>query len=315
MTYNQVSDDVTALQATVAELQTVQPTVNNTIMPKVPPNGDDVRAHDVYVTRSDDPTSFPDSTELVFDQGSVPEAVLLTQTSAAGKAGDLLMYFPSFKNFSQAGDEKIMAAKSTDNGATWEELGLITITNALDGVTAVDPSLVQLADGRLRLYFFGSTVVIGDPAKIGGEHNIYSAISEDGLTFTMEDGVRYAQEQITDPDVIYLPAYGTWLMYVSEGPQTLIITSNDGLEWFDTEFSWDGGGVPGAYVDDNNVVHLYGCGQGGIMTETSVDGIIFDGTSTTALTASDQSIICDPSPVLLGDDSVLMVYKKAPVTN
>lgn len=300
-----INDDVSALQATVEELQTTRPTVNNTIMPRVPGNGDDVREHDVYVTRSDDPTSFLDSTVLVFDQGSVPEAVLLNN-------GELRMYFPSFKNFSQAGDEKIMAAKSVDNGKTWQELGLITITNALVGVTAVDPSLVQLADGRLRMYFFGSTVVIGDPAKIGGEHNIYSAVSEDGLTFTMEDGVRYAQEQITDPDVIYLPAYGTWLMYVSAGPQTRIITSNDGLEWFDTEFSWTGGGVPGAYVDADNVVHLYGCGQGGIMTETSIDGIIFDGTPTTALTASDQSIICDPSPVLLDDGTVLMVYKKAP---
>lgn len=300
-----INDDVSALQATVEELQTTQPTVNNPIMPKVPISGDDVRQHDVYVTRSDDSTSFPDSTEVVFDQGSVPEAVLFN--------GDLLMYFPSFKNFSQAGDEKIMAAKSVDNGKTWEELGLITLSGAINGVTAVDPSLVQLDDGRLRMYFFGSTVTAGDPAKIGGQHNIYSAVSEDGLIFTMENGVRYAAEQITDPEVIYLPAFGTWLMYLSVGPQTRIATSNDGLVWFDTEFSWDGGGVPGAYIDKNDMVHLYGCGKNGIMTETSVDGMIFDGTPTVALSASDRSIICDPSPVLLDDGSVLMVYKKAPM--
>lgn len=314
----QVRDEVTTLQETVEELQNRKPpltdTTSNTIMPKVPGNGDDVQEHDVYVTRSDDPTAFEDSSEIVFDMGSVPDAVLLTQDSEAGNAGDLLMYFPSFKNFSGAGDEKIMAAKSTDNGATWIELGLITMENAIEGVTAVDPSLIQLEDGRLRMYFYGSQFVAGqDPASIEGDHNIYSAISEDGLTFTMEAGVRWAQEKITDPDVVYHPDFGTWLMYISEGPKTHIITSNDGLEWFDSEFDWDGGGVPGAYVAADGTVYLYGCGQGGITTESSVDGIIFDGTPTVALTTSDQSIICDPSPVLLDDGTVLMVYKKAPV--
>ena len=304
-----VSDDVAALQDTVQELQQDKPAnelVNDIQRPQTPNPGDDVREHDVYVTRSDDPTLFLDSSELVFDKGSVPEAVLRSN-------GEIWMYFPSFKNFSQAGDEKIMAAKSTDSGATWEEVGLITIENALAGVTAVDPSLVELADGRLRMYFFGSTVVGGDPAQVGGEHKIYSAVSDDGVNFTMEEGVRYAQEKITDPDVIYHSGFGTWLMYVSVGPVTRIITSNDGLEWFDTEFNWTGGGVPGAYIDSDNIVHVYGCGQGGIVTEASVDGIIFTGTPTVALSTTDSAIICDPSPVLLDDGTVLMVYKKAPV--
>ncbi len=276
------------------------------------PGGRDVTEHKVYVTRSSDPESFADSTEAVFEKASVPEVVLLTQDSDAGNAGDLLMYFPSFETFTDPGTEQIAYARSTDNGETWSERAAIIIEGDDDVGTAVDPSLVELSDGRLRMYFYGAQFAVGDPSRMEGENNFYSALSSDGVHFTVEDGVRFTAEKITDPDVI--EHNGSWIMYISKGPETLIATSNDGLTFSLEEATWAGGGVPGAYVDAENMVHLYGCGKEGIATQESADGVTFDELTQpeAALRSEDTAtpIICDPSPVLLPDGDVLMVYKK-----
>lgn len=105
---------------------------------------------------------------------------------------------------------------------------------------------------------------------------------------------------------------------MGQGKTTLIAKSSDGLNFTLTGTTWDAGGIPGAYVDTNNLVHLYGCGMGGIVTQTSSDGITFDSaaSATAALQTQPSSttpeIICDPSPVLLDNGTVLLVYKKAP---
>jgi hypothetical protein len=275
--------------------------------------GTKITDHKVYVTRSSDPESFEDSTEIVFEKASVPDVVLLTQDSEAGDEGDLLMYFPSFENVHSPDEEQIAYSRSTDNGVTWSERESITMEGNDDIGTAVDPSLVQLSDGRLRMYFYGSEFTQGDPAQSAGDHSFYSAVSSDGVNFTVEDGVRFAAEKITDPEVVQ--HNGRWIMYISRGPETLIATSSDGLTFALEDEEWDGGGVPGAYVDDDGDVHLYGCGQGGIATQESTDGITFSESTepVTALRSEDTTTpaICDPAPVLLPDGDVLMVYKKA----
>ncbi len=326
--------DITALQTQVSELQTqvdalptpkglekqgdslnkntntVQPNQQSGTQNQGPVN------HSVYVTSSSDPNSFKNSDTAVFEKASVPDAVRLHTTSGAGAEGDILMYFPSFESFTGNGSEKIAYSRSTDNGSTWSERQPVTITGKTNAGAAVDPSVVQLDDGRLRMYFFGSETTTGDPASVDGDHIIYSAISSDGVNFTVETGERLAVEKITDPEVVQLD--DQWIMYVAQGRVTLIATSENGLDFTLTDTTWDAGGIPGAYVDSNNLVHLYGCGMGGIVTQTSSDGITFDSntSATAALQAQPSSatpeIICDPSPVLLDDGTVLLVYKKAP---
>lgn len=166
--------------------------------------------HSVYVTSSTDPNNFKNSDTAVFEKASVPDAVRLHTTSEAGAEGDILMFFPSFENFTGNGSERIVYSRSTDSGQTWSERQAVTITGKTNAGAAVDPSLVQLDDGRLRMYFFGSEATQGDPASVEGNHVIYSAISSDGVNFTVEAGERLAVEKITDPEVVQLG--DTWIM-------------------------------------------------------------------------------------------------------
>lgn len=275
-----------------------------------PPGGQvfDLKSHAAFFTTSDDPTSFPDSDDPIFTAASVPELIRLTVASEAGNVGDLLIYFVDAENFTGPNTEGLGYAKSTDNGKTWSEKQSVTVADRVNEGGVVDPSLVQLDDGRLRMYFFGSEIVAGDPANAEGPHIIYSAISEDGLTFTAEDGERFAMENLTDPEIIRLD--DLWIMYVSTGQTTVIADSDDGLTFTNSGTTWSGGGVPGAFVDAENIVHLYGCGRGGIMTQSSNDGITFSDLEEPVAALTTQGVICDPAPVLLGDGSAAMVYKK-----
>lgn len=295
----------------LGENKNVVGTTNNTNVVQPPNNtgANDIRDHAVFVTSSTNPDSFTDTSTATFLHGSVPEIVALTQTTAAGDAGDLLMYFPSFENFTGPGTENIVMAKSTDAGKTWSERTTIVIADKVNQGAAVDPSVIQLEDGSLRLYYFGpSGPVGGDPAADTGDHIIYSAVSDDGINFSAEAGERVAAERITDPDVIY--HLGRWLMYISVGQSTDIYASTDGLTFERTAFSWSGGGVPGAYVDEDDVVHLYGCSKAGIVTQTASDGVTFEPTTQPVTALQTTGMICDPSPVLLDDGTIVMAYKK-----
>lgn len=267
-----------------------------------------LKSHAAYFTTSSDPNQFTDSVDPIFTAASVPEVVALTQDSPAGNAGDLLLYFVDAENFTGPNTESLGYAKSTDGGQTWSEKQHITIADKVNAGAVVDPSAVQLDDGRVRLYYFGSKVTSGDPASAPGDHVIYSAISDDGLNFTIEPGERFHLAQVTDPEVVRLD--DAWIMYISIGPTTAITTSTDGLTFTATGVTWDGGGVPGAFVDAADVVHLYGCGQGGIMTQTSADGVHFDSSTQPTRALSYAGVICDPSPVLLANGTIGMVYKK-----
>ena len=71
-------------------------------------------------------------------------------------------------------------------------------------------SPVRLPDGRFRLYAFAQ----------GGQTDFVSFISNDGVRWTKEDGVRLqaaAGEQITDPQVVRLRD-GTWKMVFKVDP-------------------------------------------------------------------------------------------------
>lgn len=193
---------------------------------------------------------------------------------------------------------------SRDHGATWSSPKSVSINGgASDG--AVDPSIVQLSNGKLRLYYYGPTSTNGDPAQIPGNHSIYSAKSDNGLKFKRESGKRYSVESITDPEVVQLG--DVWFMYLSNGQQSLIARSRDGLRFTDTGKTWNGGGIPGAYVHDN-VVDIFGCSGNSIVSARSSNGKDFSETRTVFSNDSEQ--VCDPSPVKLNRSTYLLFYKK-----
>lgn len=78
---------------------------------------------------------------------------------------------------------------------------------------------------------------------------VRSAISNDGLRFAVEDGVRFELAGAGSPEVIRLPAdsrdgqglrIGPWLMFLNRGGSIVLAHSKDGLTWTrDETFAWD----------------------------------------------------------------------------
>ncbi|MFQ5681464.1 MAG: hypothetical protein ACE5GG_05400 [Candidatus Omnitrophota bacterium] len=275
-----------------------------------PPPGQGPFNDEVFAAVSDDGLEFDVLPGPLFRHASVPDVVILSRSSAAGSRGTMLLYFVDFSDVQGPGSEGISRAVSRD-GLSWRDKQPIVIEGKVNKGAAVDPSLVQLPDGRIRLYFFGSQITAGDPAAETGKHKIYSAISSDGVNFRLEPGLRFAAEGITDPEVVRVGE--EWLMFLSRGPETLLARSGDGLEFTsDRGFRCRRGGVPGALSLSDGRVRLFLSAGGGIVSLSFDPG---QGSASWAdeglrLQPRPGSIVADPSPVILGDGRHYLVFKK-----
>lgn len=201
--------------------------------------------------------------------------------------GNQFLYHHAYITFSQ-------------DGKTWKEAGHISLSEKSNKGGAVDPSIVQLEDGTLRLYFFGSEITSGDPAKHPGKHKVYSAKSSNGVNFIIE-GVSFEDEKLTDPEVIYFQ--NKYFMYYSVGATIKLATSSDGLKFTAVNITGgDVGGVPGALALDNNGIRLFGC-KGGIQMAFASNGINFKPDGMIDIKA------CDPAAVKLSDGRYALLYK------
>jgi hypothetical protein len=161
--------------------------------------------------------------------------------------GRLRMYYGVDEGASAT--QRISSSVSSD-GKTWQREA-----TDLVGKTWGAPDVVRLPDGRFRMYFTPSEDPLGLPP--GQQRSVRSAISDDGINWSVEDGFRLVPEafpqlvpgggiqyQVTHPGVVQLPD-GSWLMLaafnyekgfdpdgVSSATQTELIvwaTSPDGL--------------------------------------------------------------------------------------
>lgn len=165
--------------------------------------------------------------------------------------------------------------------------------------TFVDPSLAQLPDGRLILFFLPG-VPGQDPARCAaGEafcvRQIRSAVEvagSDGTRFTVDSGARVSETitggAFSDPDIFF---NGTeWVLYVSRGPSVHAYTSTNlqGSYVFRGVVSNNLGGVPaGLRLNDGTVVTYVHTSVGSsteIRRAASSSGISSIGTFQTALT-------------------------------
>lgn len=209
-------------------------------------------------------------------------------------------YWVDFANFTGLHTEKIGVARSTE-GRTWERLGTVQFQD-LGRIVPVDPDVIELPDGRLRMYFY-------DITQDRGEHPIYSAVSTDGLNYTLEPGVRFKLQGIFDPDVIRLKD-GRYRMYLNNEGRIISATSDDEGWSFalDPGVRVERGGVPGSVVLPDGSVRLYGCG---ITSYRSADGLQFAFEAQTNIRSGPPAIVCDPS-VTTTPNGYLMVYKHNP---
>ncbi len=168
--------------------------------------------HRVYLTFTPDGLTFPEEGRLILEHASVPDLVI-------GPDGHLWVYFVN----GEPGHHGIFAARQTDDGQ-WETLGCITLDGAFNG-NAVDPNVVRLPDGRIRLMYFQGNFV-SQTLQPGDPNPIFSAVSEDGLHFTVE-GQRLAIAGATDPTLVQLPD-GSWLLAVAVQGEIVFARSDDG---------------------------------------------------------------------------------------
>lgn len=158
---------------------------------------------------------------------------------------------------------------------------------ALSEGTFVDPSLAQLPDGRLILFFLPG-IMGQDPAGCApGEascvRQIKSAVEvagSNGTQFVVDDGARISETitsgAFSDPDIFY---NGTeWVLYVSRGPSVHAYTSASlqGSYVFKAVVSNNTGGVPaGLRMPDGTIatyVHTSVGGSTEIRRATSATG-------------------------------------------
>ncbi len=253
---------------------------------------DNPRNHEVYVTTSADGLNWAPAT-LLSKTASVPGVVRTSK-------GILWVYWVDFANLGPDSG-RIGIAKSTD-GIAWEKMGFVQFSG-LGQINAVDPDVIELADGRLRMYFY-------DIAVKDKVHPIYSAISTDGINYTLEAGIRFQAGNIYDPNVIRLKD-GRYRMYLNRDSDITSATSADGLTFTD-----DGGvrlsglGVPGAIVLPDGTIRLYHCGNG-ITVSKSSDGLAFGLEKEGVIRAAPGSLVCSPSVTAI-PTGYLMVYNFSP---
>jgi hypothetical protein len=83
----------------------------------------------------------------------------------------------------------VAVAFSRDEGRTWSDPQPIVVDEMDRGLARpFDPTLVPLADGKVRLYFTSN----GSPDFRRSTPAIYSALSDDGVNYRFEPGVRFS---------------------------------------------------------------------------------------------------------------------------
>jgi hypothetical protein len=220
-----------------------------------PPPGGGLACHRVLVATSRDGLSFATEDRVVLDRASVPEAV------AEGDGARL--YYVS----GEPGHHGIWTARIA--GGRVAPPTRVLLDGAFVG-DAVDPDVVRLPDGRYRLYYFLGHFVTRPPVR-SPIHPIYSAISSDGVGFTVE-GKAIEAEGVTDPSVVRLPD-GAWLMALAQphARRILIAAGRDGRTFAQTGTDLSGG-IPELTALPDGSVRLFHNVPGGIGSSVSSDG-------------------------------------------
>ena len=147
--------------------------------------------------------------------------------------GAYKLLFMEYGRFCPTGVNGVIVSASSRDGMTWERDGKICVGPNPPFAThrTLAPDVVRLPDGRFRMYFEGRS----------GNHSdvILSALSENGQSWTVEEGVRlHDGENRIDfgtPACVRLPGRKGWRLYHhARDPRRCEIWSafsTDGLRW------------------------------------------------------------------------------------
>ncbi|OGE17414.1 hypothetical protein A2769_04565 [Candidatus Daviesbacteria bacterium RIFCSPHIGHO2_01_FULL_37_27] len=240
--------------------------------------------HQVFLSNSPDGVNFTKG-ELLFDKASAPDIVRLPN-------GRLLAYMVDGAGRSKSG---IIVALSDDNGKSWD-IGSLQLKNRKSTGTA-DPEVILTRSGNIKLFYV---------SFLGKNNAVMSAVSEDGVNFEEEEGIRFQYPQITDPDLIFIN--DKWFMYLSQGSKLIATSSDDGLTFKSENTIREKGSVSNTVYVDVDFYRQFYCFEGKIKSAKTSDGLNFQDEPGFRLEPDKGKAICDPAPVHLGG-SWLMLYK------
>lgn len=182
--------------------------------------------------------------------------------------------------------------KKTETTKAWKEGDF-----AVPG-TYADADIVQIADGKWRLYYSIQ------PEVQGNQLEVYSSVSTDGKTWTREDGVR--KKMATFPDVVKT-SDGKYRMYFQNAALLKSAISTDGLTFTDETgtridksndagLTLDNVAAPTVLLENGTYTMVY---RGTINTRYASDTpnpttqLLFWATSTDGLTFTKKGIAVD----------------------
>lgn len=237
-----------------------------------------------------------------------------THKMVAGSEGTVWAY---------VADERHRLERATVTPGGLVDLARVEIAPDQPGL-ALDPCVVPLPAGagpRFRLYYLHATRP-GDPADASSRNEIVTAVSDDGLHFRQEEGVRLEGMGVTDPDVVRL-ADGSWRMYYTQAPGVIkSARSTDGLR-----FSLEGLRLANAWVSssrvdaDGSVRLFFGSldshAKGMVRAAASRDGLSFvvaphPSVSAGTTGARDRHGAYHPAVVQAPDGRYWMLYSSGP---
>lgn len=219
----------------------------------------------------------------LFERAGVPSLVRLTD-------GRLMAAHQWFPENDAASFDRVAVRFSADDGHTWTApVALALLGLPEDQRPPFDPTLVELPDGRIRLYF--TTNGRGPGARPW----IASAVSADGLTFVVEPGVRLAVAGEMVIDCAAVRHQGVFHLYapVQTGLGSAYhATSPDGLTFTrQVDVTMPGVRWLGAALSDGRTMRFYGTGDGGLWTASSADGARWSGAERLVVPGADPGVV------------------------
>lgn len=235
--------------------------------------------------------------DTIVEQAGVPNLLRL-------QSGELVLTYQYFSSESEDLFDVMAYSVSTDNAQTWSDIQPIQLSGlpvAPDTKKRpMDPTLVQLPDGRLRLYFTFH-------AQGNATAALYSATTTDAniaSTFVVEPtpALMVDDQNLLDPAVILFE--NTWhhFTWKESSDDNVHSTSVDGIDYerqADINLPMD---FLGQVIAIDDGLRFYGTGKNGVVSATSTDG------SSWVMDDGQRVVGADPGVQQLPDGSYVMIY-------
>ena len=265
----------------------------------------------LYLWTSGDGTTFSNETYFS-DSADVPSIV-------QHSSGQIVVTYQSWRGGMSSPEwDRIGVRFSNDNGATWTPHQPINVTGFPGSSDrAFDPTITVTSTGDYRLYFS----YCPETVMLDSTCDTYSALSTDGINYTMESGQRMdiLNNEVIDPAVCFFNGLWYYSNPVGAPPEgARSATSVDALNFtiLDTiGESGPGTNWTGNLIDNGTTMRFYGgsdnANNNTIWWNETTDGLNWTGYNWTNVQGSAAK---DPGIWKLGNGQYLMIVSKDSVS-